>query len=139
MPKINNKADIKAEIKEVKNPLNLSARFLAARPDMVGAWIIGAHGILPIFKTDHRDAIIAYLDTIQTEFFAALKNIWEKRNPDQKMTYTFGTICRNKRGQERLVIGIQPQESKKPTYEYIDDDGKVGACNESSMTGWMEK
>lgn len=139
MPKINKKADIKAETREVMNPLNLSARFLAARPDLVGAWIIGAHGIMPIFKTEQKDAIIAYLQTIQVEFFGALKAIWEKKNPEQKMTYTFGTICRNKRGEERLVIGIIPQKNNKPTYEYIDDSGKVGACNESSMTGWMEK
>jgi len=139
MPKTTKKADIKAEVKEVKNPLNLSARFLAARPDLVGAWIIGAHGMLPIFKTEHRDAIITFLETIQVKFFGALKAIWEKRNPEQKMTYTFGTICRNKRGEERLVIGIIPQENKKPSYEYIDDNGKVGACNESSMISWMDK
>lgn len=140
MPKITkNEADIKVETKEVKNPLNLSARFLSARPDLVGAWIIGAHGILPIFKTEQQDAIIAYLQTIQVEFFSALKAIWEKRNPEQKMTYTFGTICRNKKGEERLIIGITPNENKKPAYEYIDDSGKVGACNESRMTGWMEK
>ena len=127
------------EIKQEKNPLNLSARFLAARPDLVGAWIIGAHGLLPIFKSEHKPAIIAYLETIEVEFFAALKHHWEKRNPDEKLTYTFGTICRNGRGDERLVIGIQPQKKGKPTYEYIADDGKVGACNESSMTNWMEK
>lgn len=134
-----NPAPVKVEMKEVKNPLNLSARFLAARPDLVGAWIMGAHGILPIFKTEHRDAIVAYFETVQHEFFSALKAIWEKNHPNQKMTYTFGTICRNKRGEERLVIGIQPTEKGKPTYEYMSDDGKVGACNESSMTGWMDK
>lgn len=128
-------ADIKVEV----NPLNLSARFLAARPDLVGAWIIGAHGILPIFKAEHKPAIISFLETLQSEFFSALKHHWEKKHPEQKMTYTFGTICRNSRGEERLVIGVQPTEKGKPTYEYIGDDGKLGACNESSMTGWMEK
>lgn len=123
----------------VENPLNLSARFLAARPDLVAPWIMGAHGLLRIFKSEHKEAIIAYLDTIQVEFFNALKAIWEKRHPEQKMTYTFGTICRNKRGEERLVIGIQPTEKGKPTYQYIDDNGKEGACNESSMVSWMEK
>lgn len=129
----------KAEIKHKPNPISLSARFLAARPDLVSAWIIGAHSLLAIFKTDNREAIIAYLETVQGEFFAALRHHWEKKYPDQKLVYTFGTICRNRRGMERLVIGIQPTEKKKPTYEYIDDDGKVGACNESSMVGWMEK
>lgn len=127
------------QIEQVENPLNLSARFLAARPDLVGAWIIGAHGLLPIFKSKSREAIIAYLDTVQREFFTALRHHWEKKNPNQKMTYTFGTICRNRKGEERLVIGILSQESGKPTYEYIADDGKIGACNESSMVGWMEK
>ena len=129
----------KKETKPVLNPISLSARFLTARPDFVGAWIIGAHSLLPIFKTDSRGAIIAFLETVQGEFFAALRHHWEKKNPNQKMTYTFGTICRNRKGIERLVIGILPTEKGKPTYEYIDDDGKVGACNESSMVGWMEK
>lgn len=127
------------EIKQQPNPMSLSARFLAARPDFVGAWIIGAHSLLPIFKTENRDAIIAFLETVQGEFFAALRHHWEKKNPNQKMTYTFGTICRNRRGLERLVISILPTEKGKPTYVYIDDDGKVGSCNESSMVGWMEK
>jgi hypothetical protein len=127
------------EIKQQPNPISLSARFLAARPDFVGAWIIGAHSLLPIFKTESQGAIIAFLEAVQGEFFAALRHHWEKKNPNQKMTYTFGTICRNRKGIERLVIGILPTEKGKPTYEYIDDDGKVGACNESSMVGWMEK
>ncbi len=129
----------KTKIEKVENPLNLSARFLAARPDLVGAWIIGAHGLLPIFKSKSREAIIAYLDTVQREFFTALRHHWEKGNPDQKLTYTFGTICRNRKGEERLVIGVLAQKNNKPTYEYMADDGKVGACNESSMVGWMEK
>lgn len=129
----------KSEAKQVPNPIGLSARFLTARPDLVSAWIIGAHSLLPIFKSKSQEAIIAFLETVQGEFFAALRHHWEKKYPDQKMTYTFGTICRNRKGEERLVIGIQPTEKKKPTYEYIDDNGKVGACNESSMVGWMEK
>lgn len=133
------KKKTKKEVKQHPNPISLSARFLAARPDFVGAWIIGAHSLLPIFKTESRGAIIAFLETVQGEFFAALRHHWEKKNPNQKLTYTFGTICRNRYGIERLVIGILPTEKGKPTYEYIDDEGKVGACNESSMVGWMEK
>jgi hypothetical protein len=129
----------KQKIQHQPNPISLSARFLAARPDLVSAWIIGAHSLLPIFKTKHREAIIVYLETVQGEFFAALRHHWEKKYPDQKLTYTFGTICRNRKSEERLVIGIQPTEKNKPTYEYIDDNGKVGACNESSMVSWMEK
>lgn len=139
MNKSKKEIDADIEIKEIPNPINLSARFLAARPDLVSAWIIGAHGLLPIFKTEHRPAIISYLETVQGEFFAALRNHWEKKNPDQRLTYTFGTICRNRKGDERLVIGILAQESGKPVYEYMPDSGKVGACNESSMVGWMEK
>ena len=133
------KENTKAEIRQVPNPIDLSARFLTARPDLVTAWIIGAHSLLPIFKSKYKESIISYLQTVQAEFFSALKHHWEKKYPDQKLTYTFGTICRNRKGEERLVIGIQPTEKNKPTYEYIDDDGKVGACNESSMTGWMNK
>ena len=129
----------KQKIQHQPNPISLSARFLAARPDLVSAWIIGAHSLLPIFKTKHREAIIVYLETVQGEFFAALRHHWEKKYPDQKLTYTFGTICRNRKSEERLVIGIQPMEKNIPTYEYIDDNGKVGACNESSMVSWMEK
>lgn len=133
------KQRVKTEVKQTPNPINLSARFLTARPDLVSAWIIGAHSLIAIFKSEHREGIIAYLETVQGEFFSALRHHWEKKYPDQKLTYTFGTICRNRKGMERLVIGIQPTEKKKPAYEYIDDDGKVGACNESSMVGWMEK
>lgn len=129
----------KQKIQHQPNPISLSARFLAARPDLVSAWIIGAHSLLPIFKTKHREAIIVYLETVQGEFFAALRHHWEKKYPDQKLTYTFGTICRNRKSEERLVISIQPTEKNKPTYEYIDDNGKVGTCNESSMVSWMEK
>jgi len=131
--------DKKNTKKEEINPLRLSARFLSARPDFVGAWIIGAHSLLPIFKSENREAIIAFLETVQGEFFAALRHHWEKRNVDQRLTYTFGTICRNRKGDERLVIGILAQKSGKPAYEYIDDNGKSGACNESSMISWMEK
>ena len=133
------KENSKQKIQHQPNPISLSARFLAARPDLVSAWIIGAHSLLPIFKTKHKEAIIVYLETVQGEFFAALRHHWEKKNPDQKLIYTFGTICRNRKGEERLVIGIQPTDKNKPTYEYIDDSGKVGACNESSMVSWMEK
>lgn len=133
------KQNSKQKIQHQPNPISLSARFLAARPDLVSAWIIGAHSLLPIFKTKHKEAIIVYLETVQGEFFAALRHHWEKKNPDQKLVYTFGTICRNRKGEERLVIGIQPTDKNKPTYEYIDDNGKVGACNESSMVSWMEK
>jgi hypothetical protein len=103
----------KPEVKHIPNPISLSARFLAARPDFVGAWIIGAHSLLPIFKTKHREALIAYLETVQGEFFAALRHHFEKKYPDQKLVYTFGTICRNRKGEERLVIGIQPTEKNK--------------------------
>jgi hypothetical protein len=124
---------------EIPNPLNLSTRFLTARPDLVPLWIIGAHGLLPIFKSKHKEAIISFLETLQVQFFSSLKGIWEKNNPDQKMTYTFGTVCRNRKGEERLVIGITPQKNNKPVYQYMDDAGKVGGCNESSMVSWMEK
>ncbi len=133
------KENSKQKIQHQPNPISLSARFLAARPDLVSAWIIGAHSLLPIFKTKHKEAIIVYLETVQGEFFAALRHHWEKKNPDQKLVYTFGTICRNRKSEERLVIGVQPTDKNKPTYEYIDDNGKVGACNESSMVSWMEK
>lgn len=133
------KENTKKEIKQVPNPIDLSARFLMARPDLVTAWIVGAHSLLPIFKSQHKEAIIHYLQTVQAEFFSALRHHWEKKHPDHKLEYTFGTICRNARGEERLVIGILPTEKKKPTYEYMDDSGKVGACNESSMTSWMNK
>jgi hypothetical protein len=133
------KENTKQKPKHIPNPINLSARFLAARPDFVGAWIIGAHSLLPIFKSKHKEAITAYLETVQGQFFAALRHHFEKKHPNQKLTYTFGTICRNRKGFERLIIGITPTEKGKPTYDYIDDDGKVGACNESSMVGWMEK
>lgn len=132
------KENIKQRIAE-NNPLALSARFLAARPDLVGAWVIGAHGLLPIFKSEHKEAIVAFLESVQGEFFAALRHHFEKKNPKQSLLYTFGTICRNGRREERLVIGIKPEESGKPSYEYISDDGVVGACNESSMRSWMEK
>lgn len=133
------KENSKQKIEHQPNPISLSARFLAARPDLVSAWIIGAHSLLPIFKTKHKEAIIVYLETVQGEFFAALRHHWERKNPDQKLVYTFGTICRNRKSEERLVIGIQPTDKNKPAYEYIDDNGKVGACNESSMVSWMEK
>ena len=133
------KENTKTEIKQVPNPLDLSARFLTVRPELVSAWIIGAHGLLPIFKSKHKEAIIAYLQTVQSEFFAALRHHWEKKYPDQKLTYTFGTICRNRKGEERLVVGVNPTETKKPAYEYVDDQGKVGACNQSSMESWMNK
>ena len=133
------KENTKPKIKHVPNPISLSARFLAARPDFVSAWIIGAHSLLPIFKSKHKEAITAYLETVQGQFFAALRHHFEKKHPEQKLIYTFGTICRNRKGEERLVIGIEPADKNKPTYDYIDDNGKVGACNESSMVSWMEK
>ncbi len=133
------KKNTKPEVKHIPNPISLSARFLTARTDLVGAWIIGAHSLLPIFKSPHKEAIIAYLETVQSEFFTALRHHFEKKNPDQKMAYTLGTICRNRKGEERLIVGMEPQKSGKPTYDYMSDDGQVGACNESSMVSWMNK
>ncbi|KND49824.1 MAG: hypothetical protein AB203_01905 [Parcubacteria bacterium C7867-008] len=133
------KKDKQNKVLDVSDPISLSARFLAARPDLVGAWIIGAHGLLPIFRTESRKAIEAFLETVQAEFFGALKHHWEKRNPGQKLTYTFGTICRNRRGDERLVTGIAPTAKGKPVYSYVDDLGKEGSCSEVSMRSWMDK
>lgn len=133
------KENTKTEVKQVPNPLDLSARFFTVRPELVSAWIVGAHSLLPIFRSKHKEAIIMYLQTVQSEFFAALRHHWEKKYPDQKLAYTFGTICRNRKGEERFVIGIRPTESKKPAYDYIDDNGKDGTCNESSMVSWMNK
>jgi hypothetical protein len=132
------KDNIEARLRE-NNPLAPSARFLSARPDLVGAWIIGAHGLLPIFRSENREAIVAFLEAVQHEFFAALTHHFEKKNPKQNLVYSFGTICRNERREERLVIGIKPEKSGKPVYDYIDDNGIVGACNESSMRSWIEK
>ncbi len=133
------KKDTKNKVLEVYDPMALSARFLAARPDLVGAWIIGAHGLLPIFRTEYRKAIESFLETVQAEFFGALKHHWEKRNPGQRLTYSFGTICRNHRGDERMITGITPTAKGKPVYTYIDDLGKEGSCSETSMVTWMEK
>ncbi len=128
------------QVKLVKdNPLNLSMRFLLARSDMVGAWIIGAHALLSLFKSEHKDSIIAFLEALQTEFFAALRHRWEKSHPEQNLVYTFGTICRNGKGEERLVIGLKPEKDFKPKYEYVDDLGLLGICNEASMRCWIEK
>lgn len=129
----------KSKTPETSDIIGLSARFLTARPDLVGAWIIGAHSLLPIFKTDGRKAIEVFLETVQAEFFGALRHHWEKRNPGQQLTYTFGTICRNRRGDERMVVGIAPTAKGKPVYTYMDDSGKEGACSETSMITWMEK
>jgi hypothetical protein len=98
------KENSKQKIHHQPNPISLSARFLAARPDLVSAWIIGAHSLLPIFKTKHKEAIIVYLETVQGEFFAALRHHWEKKNPDQKLVYTFGTICRNRKGGWNSIV-----------------------------------
>lgn len=133
---IQNTKEIK---KPLQNPLDISARFLDARPDLVGAWIIGMHGLLPIFKSEHKEAIIAYLETVQSEFFSALRHRWEKRHPEQNLVYTFGTICRNNKGDERLVVGLKPEKDAKPKYEYVDGTGMLGMCNEASMKSWMEK
>ena len=110
-----------------------------ARPDLVGAWIIGAHVLLPIFKSEQKEVIAAFLETVQAEFFGALHHRWEKHHPKQNLVYTFGTICRNGKGDERLVIGLKAEKDGKPRYEYVDDLGLLGMCNEASMRSWIEK
>lgn len=121
------------------NPLSLSMRFLSVRLDLVGAWIIGAHALLPLFKSEHKESIEAFFEALQAEFFAALRHRWEKQNPKQNLLYTFGTICRNGRGGERLVVGLKPEKDCKPKYEYVDNEGILGMCNEASMRSWIEK
>lgn len=135
----------KTEIKQLPNPIGLSARFLAARPDLVGAWIIGAHSLVPIFKSQYKEAIITFLETVEHEFFAALHHHWNKKHPNQRLDYTFGTIIKNKHNnKERMVIAIEPGYKIpgsyiEAVYHYIDDVGKVGACNGSTMNNWQWK
>lgn len=135
----------KPEIKQVPNPLNLSARFLAARPDLVGAWIIGVHSLLPIFKTEYKTAIITFLETVEHEFFTALANHIRKQIPAvEENEYSFGSIVQNKRkGKERMVIGITLSDPKninsEIVYHYMDDKGKVGECNAGTLREWQWK
>lgn len=135
----------KPEIKQVPNPLNLSARFLAARPDLVGAWIIGAHSLLPIFKTEYKTAIITFLETVEHEFFAALANHIKKQIPAvESEGFYLGSIIENKRkGKERMVMGITLSDPKNVNseiiYHYIDDKGKVGECNGGTLREWQWK
>ena len=122
------------------DPFSLTSRFLFARPDLVGPWIFGAYGLLQFFKKKYRPIIITFFETNEKEFFKAVRHHWEIANPDQRITYTFGTIFRNKKGDQRLVIDLIPQKSGKPAYKYVDDKkGTGGICNDASMISWMEK
>ena len=127
----------KEKIKE-ENTLELSVRFLSARPDLVGVWIAGARDFLQLFKTAHIEVIAAYLHTVEINFFGGLKRHCERKYPDQKFEYSLGTICRNSKNEERFIVGIRTEKNGKPTYEYIFGE-TMGACNESSMKSWMEK
>lgn len=135
----------KPEVRQVPNPLNLSARFLAARPDLVGAWIIGAHSLLPIFKTEYKTAIITFLETVEHEFFAALTAQIRKQVPGLDWDkYYLGTVVRNKKtGKERMVIGITPADPKdqysENIYHYINDRGKIGSCAAVTLREWQWK
>lgn len=137
--------NIKPEIKQVPNPLNLSARFLSARPDLVGAWIIGAHGLLPIFKTEYKTAIITFLETIEHEFFAALTEQLKKQVPGLAYDgYYLGSVVQNKKSsKERMVIAITPADPKdlysEIIYHYISDNGKTGSCSGGTLREWQWK
>ncbi len=130
---------------KVPNPLNLSARFLAARPDLVGAWIIGAHGLLPIFKTEYKEAIISFLETVEYEFFLALSNQIKKHVSGLDWYgYYLGSIVKNKKtGRERMVVAITPADPKdqysETIYHYITDGGKMGACAGGTLREWQWK
>lgn len=134
----------KPEIRQVPNPLNLSARFLAARPDLVGAWIIGAHSLLPIFKTEYKTAIITFLETVEHEFFSALNNQMSKRIKPELYNFGLGSIIKNKHsGKERMVIGITPADTKDlyadNIYHYINEKGRIGSCVSSTLHEWQWK
>ncbi len=134
----------KPEIRQVPNPLNLSARFLAARPDLVGAWIIGAHSLLPIFKTEYKTAIITFLETVEHEFFSALNNQMSKRIKPELYNFSLGSIIKNKHsGKERMVIGITPADTKDlyadNIYHYINEKGRIGSCVSSTLHEWQWK
>lgn len=126
------------------NPLNLTTRFLSARPDLVGAWIAGAHGLLPVFKTEYKDAVIAFLECVEQQFFTALNNQVNKRIKRELHMFGLGQIIRNKHsGKERMVIGIKPADPKDQyaynIYHYINDDGREGACASSTLQEWQWK
>lgn len=127
------------------NPLNLSARFLAARPSLVSAWIIGAHGLLPIFKSEYKEAIITFLETAEHEFFSALNNQVRKRVPGLELYgYYLGSIIKNRKtGKERMIIGIIPADPKdiysQIYYDYISDNGKVSCCSGATLQSWQWK
>ncbi len=123
---------------EIFHAMSLMPRFLSARPDLVGPWGAHAYSILLMFKFEHRKTILRYLDFANRKFFIALDKHIKIQNPDKKIEYPLGTVCRNREGLERLIIGMDLSKDK-PVYDYVDDDGKIGACNESSMVSWMEK
>lgn len=126
------------------NPLNLSARFLAARPDLVGAWIVGAQGLLQIFKSPYKDAIITFLQTVDQQFFSALNNQAEKKMKRELHNFPIGFVMKNKHsGKERMVIGITPANPKDiysyNIYHYINDKGRISACASSTLQEWQWK
>lgn len=123
---------------EIFHAMSLIPRFLSARPDLVEPWGAHTYSCLQMFKPEHRKTIVRYLDFANRKFFIAIDKHIKKQNPDKAITYPLGTVCRNRGGLERLIIAMDLSKDK-PVYDYVDDDGKIGACNESSMVSWMEK
>lgn len=134
----NKKEDTK-EISKLIQGLTTASTFLQARPDLVGLWMIGSFNILTLFKRPHRELLITYLVTVTDNFFSSMNKRLKKNHPDVNFVYLLGTQCKNQKGEERIIIGIDTSKKDKPVYDYVDDNGKIGACNESSMTSWMEK
>jgi len=138
------KKSTKKEIKPVLNPISLSARFLCVRPDFVGAWIIGAHSLLPIFKSEYKEAITTFLETVEQQFFIALNNQVKKRIKHELHNFPLGSIIKNKHfGKERMVIGVTPADPKDQyaynIYHYIDDNDREGCCASSTLQEWQWK
>jgi len=136
----NNKEDSKTkEIKEYVQSSALTMRFLSARSDLAEIWMMLAYQATIPFKEKERDIIRTFLVLANHKFITSIQDKVSYDNPDCKISYNLATVCRNKKGEERMIIGMDLENKEKPTYHYLDDQGKTGACNESSMTSWMEK
>ena len=119
--------------------LTTGQRFLALRPDLSEIWLLSGFTVLPSYEQEQKDLIMGFLQKTNESFFKTLRRKFEQKYPNHKHAYSHGTECKNRKGEERLIVGVGLNEKGQLTYDYYTDDSRYGRCNESSMASWMEK
>lgn len=113
-------------------------------PSVQTALVAEFRGALPgyVSSPEEKAVIADFFDICEEQLFAAVKNSFDKRNPEITEHYNIGDMLINKKGGHRLIIGLHSYDKKGKravNYQYMDEKNQNGQCDHVSMVSWLAK